>query len=330
MGLRRAVRVASFLLPALAACELEEITLVDPRDAVVAEAYLQLGVPPGLDEAPGPARDRLTVFLHRTLGREGESLPVPGARVVVRERGGGPAVELATTVIERCVATTPVDGTGTCYWTPPDAVPFEPGDTVELRVDLPDGGVMESLSVVPADFRILGVPQEPGGACQVPGGTSLELAWTSAAGAWSYVNETIIEGLPEALAPAGIEVDPEDDPLYLLGLSISAADTTIVFPGEFGLFDRFDLDQDLALALQEGLPAPARARVTVAATDRNYVNWVRGGNFNPSGQVRVPSVRGDGTGVFGSAVVRGFRVIAAPPGVSYDLPSCPGALPAGG
>jgi hypothetical protein len=184
--------------------------------------------------------------------------------------------------------------------------------------------------VVPGDFRIPGAPAEPGGTCQLPGGTSLELSWTTAAGAWSYVNETTIEGLAEALAPAGIEVDPEDDPLYLLGLSISAADTTIVFPGEFGLFDRFDLDQDLAVVLQEGLPAPARAQVTVAATDRNYVNWVRGGSFNPSGQVRVPSVRGDGTGVFGSAVVRGFRVIAAAPGAAYDRPSCPGAPPAGG
>lgn len=42
----------------------------------------------------------------------------------------------------------------------------------------------------------------------------------------------------------------------------------------------------------------------MAAGDRNYVNWVRGGNFNPSGQVRVPSIVGDGTGVFASLVSR--------------------------
>ena len=63
--------------------------------------------------------------------------------------------------------------------------------------------------------------------------------------------------------------------------------------------------------------------MSIAAADRNYVNWVRGGNFNPSGQVRVPSVRGDGTGVFAATVVRSLRVFAAPPGAPYDLPLCP-------
>ncbi|NIR36178.1 MAG: hypothetical protein GWN02_08535, partial [Gemmatimonadetes bacterium] len=96
----------------------------------------------------------------------------------------------------------------------------------------------------------------------------------------------------------------EDDPLYLLGLSVSVADTTITFPSEFGVFNRLDLDQDVAVRLQRGLPAGVSAEVTITAVDRNYVNWARGGSFNPSGQVRVPSLRGDGTGVFGSTVGR--------------------------
>ncbi len=114
--------------------------------------------------------------------------------------------------------------------------------------------------------------------------------------------------------------DPPDE-LDLLGLAIGAADTTIVFPQEFGVFDRFTVDRDLLLALQEGLPAGARADVLVAAGDRNFVNWVRGGNFNPSGQVRVPSVTGDGTGVFGSLVVRGRTLLTEPDGTG--IPSCP-------
>ena len=114
----------------------------------------------------------------------------------------------------------------------------------------------------------------------------------------------------------------------LLGLSITANDTTIVFPAEFGVFDRFDLDQDIATALQEGLPAGTVAPVTIAATDRNYVNWARGGNFNPSGQVRVPSIQGDGTGVFGTFVVRGFEAVAsATQPAGETLPACP--LPGG-
>ena len=94
-----------------------------------------------------------------------------------------------------------------------------------------------------------------------------------------------------------------------------------MFPSEFGVFDRFDLEQDLALRLQRGLPAGTDAVVTIAAVERNYVNWVRGGSFNPSGQVRVASLRGDGTGVFGAAVVRRFSVVAeSGPGGSPDCP----------
>jgi hypothetical protein len=116
----------------------------------------------------------------------------------------------------------------------------------------------------------------------------------------------------------------EDDPLYLLGLAVSAADTTIVFPGEFGAFDRYDLDQGLALALQKGLPAGTDARVVVTAADRNYVNWVRGGNFNPSGVVKIPSLRGDGTGVFATSVSRSFQVVAPKAGAAPSAPPCAG------
>ena len=101
-----------------------------------------------------------------------------------------------------------------------------------------------------------------------------------------------------------------EDPLYLFGLAIAARDTTIVFPGEFGVFSRADLDFEVSTLLQKGLPAGVGATVSVGAVDRNWVNWARGGNFNPSGVVRVPSVRGDGTGVFGAGVIRTFGVLA--------------------
>ena len=113
----------------------------------------------------------------------------------------------------------------------------------------------------------------------------------------------------------------EDDPLSLLGLSLSAADTSIVYPAELGLFSRTELDHDLSVELQKGLPGGTEAEVTVAAVDGNFVNWARGGNFNPSGPVRVPSVTGDGTGFFGSALVRGFAVSVADP-LPAGLPEC--------
>ena len=85
-------------------------------------------------------------------------------------------------------------------------------------------------------------------------------------------------GLREALESQGLEV--EADSVALTGVAVSDADTTIVFPSEFGVFDRFSLDSDIALTLQAGIPLGATASVMVGAVDRNYVNWVRGGNFN--------------------------------------------------
>jgi hypothetical protein len=184
---------------------------------------------------------------------------------------------------------------------------FGPGDHLEAQIVLPSGGVIFGASTVPGDFSLDNVPD--GGYCTQPAETPLEVRWSPSLGAWAYLNETSVSGLAGLFAPSGIEVD---DPLYLLGLSISAADTTIVLPGEFGVFDRFELDREVSLQLQEGLPSNTRADVTIAATDRNYVNWLRGGNFNPSGQVRIPSLRGVGTGLFGTVVVRSFSIAVDP------------------
>ncbi len=303
------------LLLASAGCELQEITLVDAEDVVIAEVHVQIGQ--GLFGV-----NRVTAFLHRTVGGLGTGYqPVPGARVVIGRQDGASA-EMAATSLESCAITTPIGGTGSCYWLAPSvAAGFRTGEELELTITLPDGGVLRSATVVPGDFQIRGI--EEGGRCSLPPSTPLTVRWSPAVGAWAYVNETSISGLRDALAPAGIEV--EEDPLYMLGLSISAADTAIVFPGEFGVFNRAELDQGLATALQEGLPVGTRAPVTIAASDRNYVNWVRGGNFNPSGRVRVPSVRGAGTGVFASTVVRSFEVVVDPDstGVSYGVPACP-------
>ena len=312
-GVRR-IRAMVVLL-ALGGCTLQEITIVEVEDVVVAEVFVQIGE--GLFGG-----DRVTAFLHRTVGGLGAGFhPVPGARVVIT-RDAGPSVELGETTIERCVSATPVGGTGSCYWMAPTAsAAFGPGDHLQLRIELASGGVLTSTTVVPGDFAILGI--EEGAQCLLPASTPFTIRWTASEGTWAYVNETVMVGIRRAFAPLGIDV--ESDTLELLGLSISASDTTIVFPGEFGIFSRFELDQDLATSLQDGLPPGVRAPVMISATDRNYVNWVRGGNFNPSGQVRVPSIRGDGTGVFASTVTRTFEVVVNE--ASSDATSSAAACP---
>jgi hypothetical protein len=297
------------------ACELQESTIVEVEDVVVAEVYVEIGQ--GL-----LGRNRVYGFLHRTIGGLGAGFhEVEGARLSLT-RDDGSVFEFAETALETCVTSLPVEGTGTCYWLAPSvAALLVPGEALELTIALADGGVLRSLAVIPGDFAVQGVAE--GGRCLLPPATPLEVSWSQAANAWAYINETEITGMLAAFALLGIPVD--SDTLALVGLSISSSDTTIVFPGEFGIFNRFELDQAIATTLQQGLPAGTRAAVTISAADRNYVNWVRGGNFNPSGQVRVPSVRGDGTGVFAATVTRTFEVVVNPDvtGGAYDAPACP-------
>jgi hypothetical protein len=194
----------------------------------------------------------------------------------------------------------------------------EPGRAYELTVETPRGERVRGRTVVPGAFRLGGlaysaVREHPPAPCALPAETALTVRWTPAQGAWAYIAPLRVAGLAAALGPLGIAA-PE--PLDLVGVSVSAADTSIVLPTEFGVFDRFRYDQDLLRALQRGLPAGVEVALAVAAADRNYVNGVRGGSFNPSGRVRVSSVAGDGVGVFGSLVPLHARMVVGPaPGV---------------
>jgi hypothetical protein len=97
--------------------------------------------------------------------------------------------------------------------------------------------------------------------------------------------------------------------MLVRGVSISQSDTTLVLPTEFGVFERLDYDSDLLLAIRNGFPAGTQVELVLAAADRNWVNSVRGGNFNPSGLVRISTVVGDGVGVFGSLNVQRAAIV---------------------
>jgi len=213
---------------------------------------------------------------------------------------------------------------GTCYAIHPVPEGFVgAGATIEALVVLPDGSELTGRTVVPSDFELL-VPQSVGPrGCVSEPGELLDLVWTMSEGAWAYLGETRISGLADVLQEMGSEAELDEDPLFLTGLSLSAADTTMMFPSEFGVFDRFDLDHDISVLLQAGLPGGTSAEVTIAAVDRNSVNWVRGGGFNPSGAIRVPSLFGDmGTGVIGSSVRYGFKVWTEQPETGEPLGIC--------
>ncbi len=293
----------------LGGCELDEVALAAPEDLLVAEVYLRVG-----EEG-----SEVMAFLHSTLG-PGKGQAVPGARIVVTLPDGDPvtldAVDPAICLEESTVE----DVEGSCYAASgPALATLTSGDLVTTEILAPDGRRLDGTTTIPGAFALY--TPSVSDSCSIAPGQSFEVVWSPSDGAWLYSAETLIWDLPEALAAQGIEV--EEDPLYLLGVSVSEEDTTVVFPTEFGVFERFDLDRDLALAVSEGLPAGTSADVTIGALDRNYMNWVRGGSFNPSGLVRIPSLRGDGTGVFGSVVRRSFRVVTAP--ASQQVPLCGGS-----
>jgi hypothetical protein len=275
----------ALLLPG---CSLTETTLADAQDTVILELVLRAGDP-----------DDQRAFLYRSVGT-GLTTGVSGATIEVSDAQGR-VMTFAETAPRQCISSDvmgPLDGT--CYIEVRGSFEVRPGETYGLRATLRDGGIITGRTTVPGEFDIVRPVTD---VCRLEPDREIELRWSMADGAWVYVAEADLGGLATALEPRGIEL--AEEPLRLLGLAISREDTTLTFPGEFGLFDRADpAVADALLAIRDGLPAGVRAGVVVAAADRNYVNWVRGGNFNPSGLVRVPSVSGAGTGLFGSVVVR--------------------------
>lgn len=304
--------VALVLLGAgAAACELEEITLVDAEDVVVAEVYVNV--------AADPQDNEIRAFLHRTVGTRESVADLFDARITVR-RSDGLSFLVPGAAVEDCVETAPLLEPGACFLIDDSTTTvLSPGDVFEIEIVLADGGLISGATQVPGRFD-LAYPET----CRLPPDVLMDVRWSRSDRAWAYLNETSIRDLPAALEPEGIQV--EDDPLYLLGLSVSDSDTSIVFPSQFGVFNRLDLDQDVAVRLQRGLPAGSRAQLSITAVDGNYVNWARGGNFNPSGQVRISSLRGAGIGVFGATYGHSFQVLSR----TTPLPSgvdCPGLLP---
>lgn len=307
--------VALAAFATLSACEISETVIpADSEDLVVVEAILRAGSP------------FQYVLLHQSI-KDDEIGGVPGAQVSITSPGGETILieEAGGSSCTRTSAATERKVEPTCYLTAGEPLDVQPGGEYTLRIETNDGRLMRARTLVPGAFQLL-IPRDsvqPARAfpeCELPAGSLLPVTWSAAPGAWAYLAEARIFGLRGRIP--GVDPDSIPEPLKLDGLAISATDTTLVLPAEFGLFDRFDTNPALLIALQKGLPAGTRVDVTVAALDRNYVNSVRGGAFNPSGAVRISSIAGDGVGVFGSVVTRSFRaeVVQQPTGNPLCLP----------
>lgn len=309
---RRTTMVVAAAL-ALGGCTLADVTIPPSEDRLVVEAVLRTDF------------TQQTVLLHRTV-QDQASRREPGAEVVVTGPDGLRVVLVESTnpcfAIDSGYDGSELEVDASCYQSPVALGRWvQPGQVYDLTVRTARGETARGRTSVPGTFSIPGIRtvnradiREP--VCTLPPLTALPLAWTPSAGAWGYLAPLNIYGLSNVFPPGYAP----SDPLELVGLAVSAADTTIMLPAEFGVFDRFDLNQDLLIALQAGLPEGTSARVVIAAADRNYINGVRGGNFNPSGQVRVSSIVGDGMGVFGSLTSLRFGIDSRR--TSNTLPSC--------
>jgi hypothetical protein len=310
MTFRVVVLLAPAALFATSACELREITLATPDNVVVAEVVLRAGAV------------SQTAYLHRTSTGEG-SARVFGAHIRVTDAEDGSSFIMDVRPDEACLDPVPPadhPGTGTCYGAEAPEPLILPGRTYTLRIELGDGGVLTGSTAVPGEFEVMRPGTE---ACRLAARENYELTWTLSEGTSIYLIEAQMAGLREALRRAGIDV-PGAGTVELLGFSVTAQDTTLVFPSELGLFDRLDEDlHPILIAIRGGLPPGVTTMGSVTAADRNYVNWVRGGNFNPSGPVRISSLRGDGIGVFGSLVTRTFDMVTDAEGEVSELPVCP-------
>jgi hypothetical protein len=306
---RYALALAALLLALLPACELAEVVTEPGRDLVVVEAILRAGL------------DHQIVVLHRSIadgGVRGE--PDADIRII----GPGEEYTFVETSLGVCAdgispeGTDSIDVRASCYINPVrGGLAVTRGTTYELRIVTADGRKIRGRTTIPGRFQFRSVPPlRPGTDCSLPPDTNLPLVWSVSDGAWSYVAGMEITGLKDALASRGIDAP---DRLELTGVSVSESDTTLIVPSELGLFELGDTNQEILKVLQKGFPAGVFVDLTIAAADRNYVNALRGGGFNPSGNVRISSVVGDGVGVFGSIFPRDLQIQV---GEDLPYPSC--------
>jgi len=303
---RRRLLVPALLLAAwpAAGCTLAEVTTTQGEDVLVVESVLRTD------------RDLQQILLHRTL--QGQVVGgAPGAQVAV-QRENGARVVFQEAPIEACTSIgrrfrsgeDSLDIRATCYVSPQTGGRWVvAGGRYTLDVATREGERVRGSTQVPASFDLRGLTgaarlRNGDRRCILPPDTPLPLVWSTSAGTWAYLTEMEVRGLRGALAGSGIDLEDIPEPLQLTGVSVSASDTTLLVPAEVGVFERFSYNQDLLRAIQDGFPEGAQVTLVVAATDRNFVNAVRGGAFNPSGNVRISSVVGDGVGVFGSLVAR--------------------------
>lgn len=321
MIIRRTSLWTSALLASLVlgACELAEVEIEPVPDLIVAAVSVVLTIDP-LDPTWIDTRAfALVAVSERETPRE-----IPGASVtVVGESGRSLRLREVSDPLVTCVTPYPTEGgtrlpAGSCHVAAVPGAHFAPGERLSLTVELPDGGILRGESRLPGVFTPTGLSLHAG-RCRLDPDTGYQFNWAHSAGSWAYIAEARLAGLGDLW--------PYQESLLLDATLRRNDEPHLAFPRDL-LFDMFDR-WELARVLHEGLPAGASAEIAVGALDRNWANWVRLGRIDLEGEIRIPSVFGDGTGMFGTAVRWKLEVESRPADPHAgpdDLPLCGPAL----
>ena len=319
-GMRRLLTLPGMMVAA-AGCDVTDVPAGSGQKMIVASATVVLTIDPADSTRIGTRAVALVSEAYRQVLTE-----VPGASVRVTGASGR---SLSLVEEEDALGTCsvlpedlygddgPLGPIGSCHTAAAPSAIFAPGEVLSLAVTTPDGRTLEGTSRMPDAFVPQGLSVEDG-RCRVEPDTGYRFAWSPVDGAWAHVGEAEITGLsPDLWSPS----DPLYLPVTVLGRGREVTD--MVFPRDFLLELLSDVDNvELHRTLDAGLPGGARAEVTIAALDRNWANWIREGRLNISGETVIPSVFGDGTGMFGTAVRWKVAVESRAPRGAGDLPLC--------
>lgn len=276
------------LTPMLGACALDW-SEVEDLELVVASVTVVLTVDPV--DSTVLSTDALAF-----LARDSVDGRVPGASVrIVGGSGRTLRLDELPDTAEACRNARATTNSQSCYAASVPSAWFAPLEELSLRIATPDGKQLRGNSLIPALFAPSRLNAR-GGRCRVNPETSYVIDWSSIRGAWAHIAEAEFTGLARNLWDSST-------PLYLtVAWMASFEDTHMVFPRK--LIEGGVPSQALKAArrLETGLPWGVSAHLAVAAIDPNWANWVRPGQVHIAGEVPVPSVFGDGTGLFGTAV----------------------------
>jgi hypothetical protein len=296
MVISRYVLRAAALCLVLSACELDEITISQAQPVVVVHGVINVGKPMQFVILEQSLTGRSS--LHYSSGLvppapAGEGIPIEGAYVALTYLGTGSCAQPTVRLHERPpVELWDVGVVASGTYVTSELCSLSPGDSVDLRVEMPSGDVVLGTTVIPGARSIDIHTRSENGANLVLDRTTDSV--------WIDVDPLSARALAFELARDRFRTPHEyEDDHYTL-----TTDTmSMVFAGDLKSFEDEDDGEAVFLPGQY-------LTLTVAVADTNYYDFVRSFSNPLTGRGFINHVQG-GIGVFGSVLTseRSVRVI---------------------